>query len=319
MELTNSQRWLLLAPPIVCLSAVILFWIYTEFSFGNLTWLFPVGDGPIPAHNEPAMSPGMKIIAKTPACDLIITAGKGLKRSYTWEGATRSVEMIPRPERWDGSFGLYFPGPGDHWFPHHGVTRCIADEGQMNFSSLRKAMDWLSETPGFQPRLYRNDGLVVWVDKNQALGVDVYQIYINGKKPTKLVGAEDDKISVVAERSIPATTSAPSDSNEFNEKNASYRAEKMASDCFYPSFFGMAEDFYKDHKYKEALDCYDQAVFARPSVHIYLQRARCLLKLCRYEEEVESCHLASKLSPADVSIDAVLDEIDRAKKNEEQK
>lgn len=159
MELTVSQRWLLLAPPIACLAAVVLLWMAIQLMFGNLTWLFPVGDGQIPPQNEPVMTPGMKIIAKTPACELTITAGRGRKRSYTWDGATRSVEMIPRPERWNGSFGLYFPGPGNHWFPHHGVTRCVADEGQINFSSVQKAMEWLSQTPAFQPRIYRNGSL----------------------------------------------------------------------------------------------------------------------------------------------------------------
>ena len=56
------------------------------------------GDGPVPAKNEMAMSPGMKITATTPNGTITITAGRGLKRSYTWESATRSVEMWPRDE-----------------------------------------------------------------------------------------------------------------------------------------------------------------------------------------------------------------------------
>ncbi len=59
-----------------------------------------VEDGPVPALNEVVMSPGMRITAVTPAGTITITAGKGLKRSYTWEGATRSVEMLPREKRW---------------------------------------------------------------------------------------------------------------------------------------------------------------------------------------------------------------------------
>jgi len=313
MKMKVSRRRLLMALPMVCLALVAFLWVSIQFAFGSLAWLFPVGDGPVPKQNEPVMTPGMQIIAMTPECALKITAGKGRKRSYTWDGGTRSIEMIARPERWDGSFGLYFPGPGNHWFPHNGVTRCVANEGQMNFSSLRKAMNWLSETPAFQPRIYRNDGMVVWVNKNQCLGIDVYQIYINGKKPVSLAGAQDDKIIIIARQPIPLTTTAPVDFHEFNEKNASYRAAKQASDCFYPSFFGMAEDFYKEHKYNDALECYNEAVFARPSVHIYLQRARCLLKLGRYDEAIESCNLASRLSPADRSVETVVSEAKRAK------
>jgi hypothetical protein len=209
MELTVTQRWLLLAPPIACLGASLLLWLSIQLMFGNLAWLFPIGDRSIPPQTEAVMTPGMKIFAKTPACELTITAGRGRMRSYTWEGATRSIETIPRPERWDGSFGLYFPGPGNHWFPHHGITRCVADEGQLNFSTVQMAQEWLSQTPAFEPRIYRNDGLVVWVNKNQCLGIDIYQIYINGKKPKSLAGAQDDKIRIESKQPISPTTSAP--------------------------------------------------------------------------------------------------------------
>src|SRR5262245_15717902 len=54
-----------------------------------------VGDGPIPGKNEVVMWPAMSITATTDVGTITITAGKGLKRSYTWENGTRSVEMIP--------------------------------------------------------------------------------------------------------------------------------------------------------------------------------------------------------------------------------
>ena len=89
----------------------------------------PVGDGPVPPKNEIVMSPGMTITATTPTGAITVTAGRGLKRSYTWEGATRSVEMWPRGERWYGSLGLYYPGPGNHWEAHNGITRGGLQEG----------------------------------------------------------------------------------------------------------------------------------------------------------------------------------------------
>jgi hypothetical protein len=54
-----------------------------------------VGDAPVPAKNEVAMSPDQKITAETSVGKIAVTAGKGLKRSYAWEDATRSVEMWP--------------------------------------------------------------------------------------------------------------------------------------------------------------------------------------------------------------------------------
>jgi hypothetical protein len=59
-----------------------------------------VKDGPIPANNDVAMSPETKVTATTSVGTITAVAGKGLKQFYCWEGATRSVEMKPRKERW---------------------------------------------------------------------------------------------------------------------------------------------------------------------------------------------------------------------------
>src|SRR4051812_13887695 len=106
---------------------------------------------------ESVMSPGMTITATTSVGTMMITAVNQLTRSYTWEGATRSVEMWPRPERWNGSLGLYFPGPGDHWEPHTGISRAVVEEGQQHFKTLKQALDWIHAL-GWMPCLYRDDG-----------------------------------------------------------------------------------------------------------------------------------------------------------------
>jgi hypothetical protein len=168
-----------------------------------------VGDGPVPARNEVVMTPGMKITATTTAGKITINAGKGLKRSYTWEGATRSVEMEPREERWYGSLGLYFPGPGEHWKNHKGITRGVVEEGQQHFKTTDEALKWLGERK-WMPYVYRDDGLVVGWNKTPArrqLNVEVWQILINGKKPTKLRGSQDDKIKVEVPKEKPQPSS----------------------------------------------------------------------------------------------------------------
>jgi hypothetical protein len=157
-----------------------------------------VGDGPVPAENEVVMSPGTKITATTKVGTITITAGKGLKRLYTWEGATRSVEMWPREERWYGSLGLYFPGPGEHWANHKGITRGVVEEGQQHFDTTEEAQKWLAGRV-YMPCVYHDDGLVVGWSKTPArrqLNVEVWQIRIKGKKPTKLPGSQSDKIKV---------------------------------------------------------------------------------------------------------------------------
>lgn len=157
-----------------------------------------VGDGPVPARNEIVMTPGMRITATTPVGTITITSGKGLKRCYTWEGATRCVEMEPRRERWYGSLGLYFPGPGSHWKEHNGITRGVVEEGQQHFKTTDEALAWLRDRK-YMPLVYRSDGLVVGWGKTPAreqLNVEVWQIYVGGRKPKNLPGSQDDKIVV---------------------------------------------------------------------------------------------------------------------------
>jgi hypothetical protein len=148
--------------------------------------------------NETVMSAGMRIQATTPIGVMVITAVDELTRSYTWEGATRSVEMWPRAERWYGSLGLYYPGPGDHWKEHKGITRGVTEEGQQHFQSAAEALKWIRSRT-WMPYVYRDDGLVVGWHKTlprKQLDVEVWQILIHGKKPTRLPGSQNEKIVV---------------------------------------------------------------------------------------------------------------------------
>jgi hypothetical protein len=159
-------------------------------------------DGPVPAANEIVMSPSSVITEVSPLGTISITAGRGLKRCYTWEGATRCVEMEPRDQRWYGSLGLYFPGPGDHWEEHNGITRGVTEEGQQHFETMNEALNWL-KSQEYPSLIYRNDGLAVGWGKvlpRRQLDVSVWQIYIDGSKPTQMPGAQDDRIAVRTEK-----------------------------------------------------------------------------------------------------------------------
>lgn len=154
-------------------------------------------DGTIPAGTEVVMAPESSITADTATGTITITSGKGLMRSYTWEGATRSVEMEARTKRWYGSLGLSFPGPGDHWKVHNGITRGVLEEAQIRFTTVAAAMKWIKERSKWLPLVYRNDGLLVGFGKTLPRGqlnVEVWQIYINGRKPKTLLGSQDAKI-----------------------------------------------------------------------------------------------------------------------------
>jgi hypothetical protein len=147
--------------------------------------------------NEMVMTNGMSITAKTPEGTIVITAGTGFERSYTWDGETRSVKLWPRWERWYGSLGAYYPGDGSHWRNNHGITRGVLDEGQQHFETEEEAMKWINGLPHHAECVYRDDGLMVWWRRTPAartLNLEVWQIYVAGQKPTKMEGSENSNI-----------------------------------------------------------------------------------------------------------------------------
>ena len=156
-------------------------------------------------HREIVMSDGMKIIATNGVGTITIHATKGFERCFTWEGDTRCLEMKPREERWYGSYGIYFPGSGNHWKEHNRVTRGMAEEGQQHFDSMEAAIKWIHDGSNKLFNLvYTDEGLVVgWLKAikptsgpGSAIDVCIWQIYVNGKKPKQLPGSQNDMISV---------------------------------------------------------------------------------------------------------------------------
>jgi len=148
---------------------------------------------------ELVMQRGMTITADTKTGPISITAARGLQRTYTWEGASRSAKLWPRTERWHGSLGAYYPGPGEHWAEHRGITRGVLQEGQQHFDSDAQALGWLRKQSAYYPTVYRDDGLVVSFGKTltaRQINVDVWQILIRGSKPRKLTGSDNSKIKV---------------------------------------------------------------------------------------------------------------------------
>jgi hypothetical protein len=142
------------------------------------------------------MSEGQKVTVTNQYGTITITAGKWLERYYTWDGETRDVIMLPRYERWYGSMGLYFPGPGEHWKSNHGITRGVLGEGQMHFDTQEEALAWLKL--GYnQDCVYTSDGLVVCFSKTperKQLNVELWQIYIGGKVLSKYQCTQTDRI-----------------------------------------------------------------------------------------------------------------------------
>lgn len=152
----------------------------------------------LPSGTEVVMQPGDVIEATTKSGTIKIVALDEICREYTWEGASRWVEMMPRRKRWLGSLGLYFPGPGDHWAEHNGITRGVVQEGQQHFETISEFEAWLKKRnwPGFD-NVWNDSGLIVGWGKNLSrnqLNVEVWQVYIARAKPTRLAGSNNAAI-----------------------------------------------------------------------------------------------------------------------------
>jgi hypothetical protein len=127
-----------------------------------------------------------------------ITADSNRKRTYTWGGASRSVFMLSRSEPWHGALGLHWPGPGDHWEKHAGVTRGVLSEEQRDFADEAEFGAWIKERQKWYDARYTPDGIVGGWSTNlerHQLNVELWQITIGGKRPTDLDGGTTDWLS----------------------------------------------------------------------------------------------------------------------------
>ena len=128
----------------------------------------------------------------------MITAVDEVTRSYTWDGATRGIELAPHKARYYGSLGLFHDPMGEHWRNNRGITSCSAAEGQQHFETTDEALAWLKAREQTWCT-YSDDGLVIgWFNdlRRKILYVEVWQILIRGEKPSRLAGSRNDKIVV---------------------------------------------------------------------------------------------------------------------------
>jgi hypothetical protein len=178
-------------------SLFFLFWCVALFACERQRALLP--------NTEYVLTKGMTVRATNPNGTVTITAGDGAARVFSGDGWSKSRTLIPRTTRWYGSLGLYDPGssssPGG---------RLLADEGRLFFKTESEALRYLySGSAHFKP-VYTNQGLIVGYDMESIPGhepvrsVQIWQIYINGKRPNSLRGANDSAI-LVENGTIPDT------------------------------------------------------------------------------------------------------------------
>jgi hypothetical protein len=175
---------------------------------------------------EVVLREGDIVSATTDVGTIKVHAGPGYFRTYEWNGAKRSVELWPRNERWYGSLGLYYPGPGFHWEEHEGIARCCVEEGQQHVRDEDEFYQWLNKRKIAQKGhidhyVYNSTGLVVGWSKflpRKELNVEVWQVLVNGSKPANLKGANDKAVFLTSEKTTTSPkTKEPRDKAEKDE------------------------------------------------------------------------------------------------------
>jgi hypothetical protein len=221
-------------------------------------------DLPLPLTTESVMTPGMSIVANTRAGMIKIRAGDGTARHYSWSTGEQTVRVLPKTDRSDnGCLGLqqtYARAYSQSFFSR--LTHCrhntiACDEGQMNFSSERQAFIWLCEQCS-EPFVCNDNGLCVAYRSGGDVyhEIDIFQIYIDGKKPVHFPGASN-AIQVHGIRQIPDTTTAPLDS--YLPDTSKLRREYKAFQESHKKLLS-AYDFYENGEYLVRLGEYDSAI-----------------------------------------------------------
>jgi hypothetical protein len=148
-----------------------------------------------------------------------VTAVSPTVRTFTWpHGRVATVTLISRgtTTRWQGSFGLYHPSAelrGTNW-----SEIGVFEEAQAHFSRQSEAIKWLARGRAFHGSstfLWTHDGIAVFMHEEQSprvaadrvLQVDVWQLCINGQRPSMLPNASDNAIHLLDGDGRPAQTS----------------------------------------------------------------------------------------------------------------
>lgn len=155
----------------------------------------PDGSAAIPSNNVAVLSDGNQVVAKTAAGQMKIEAGPGLRRIFDWDGMRRGVITQARKKSFAGgqSKGITFDGKPSVWADANGIDKLHYEEGRRHFETVDDALIWMQIRRLYFT--YTNQGLVLgWRREGDTLHVELWQFYIDGKKPISMPDAHDADI-----------------------------------------------------------------------------------------------------------------------------
>lgn len=162
-------------------------------------------------YTENVLSEGMVITARTAHGILSIEGDTESWRKFSNEGWTATRRLIARSQRWNGSLGLY--DPATTLFSPYG--RLLVEEGRLFFDSEKDALRYLAVSGDYFQYVFNESGLVIGLNIDQVAGhqptrsVQLWQIYIQGRKPVALRGGDDALVQVSGGNSPIPETAAP--------------------------------------------------------------------------------------------------------------
>lgn len=187
----------------------------------------PEGGADVPSDGSIVLTDGNQVVASTAAGKMKIEAGPGLRRVFNWDGLRRGAIIKPRSESFAGGdhTGITFDGKPTVWADAKGIDQLRYEEGRRDFATVDDALIWMQIR-----RLYytwNDDGLVVgWRRQGHTLHVELWQFYIDGKKPKSLPDSHDaditeDKLVVEPQKMYPHLVFGDGHTEPYNTDTAS--------------------------------------------------------------------------------------------------
>jgi hypothetical protein len=147
-----------------------------------------------------AMVSGMQIKATNKNGTVIIEYLSPSKRRYIWEGYEEVRVLIPRKRKWLGMLGGYNPATRYFWEFWKPMPRIVANDSEIHFDNMDELVKFLYQGSEYYDWTYTDDGLIVGFghdDTREQVNIDVFQAFVDGKKPDVIDGSRSDNIHVI--------------------------------------------------------------------------------------------------------------------------
>lgn len=144
---------------------------------------------------EAVLQPGEVIEASNKFGTVRVAYVSPREREFTWDGQSRTIKMIARPEPFLDELGLYEPAACFPIFCR--FPRLVVREARHDFPNYEALYKFVYAGSAVMDWAYTSDGLLVGFGRTperEQINVDVRQLTVRGQKPFDLRGARDGNV-----------------------------------------------------------------------------------------------------------------------------